>query len=381
MARDPEVVDIDLAEVQALLARTKDRLPAEDYDKWHFLVETLLALMKLVQERGTTIARLRRLFGLASSEKTADVLEKIGRSEIASNAQPDGEGSSALPESEKPARDAQCAGAEKKAKRKGHGRNPVSAYADACPIAVLHESLRPGDQCPACGRGTLFELKEPARLLRIVGQPSLVACCWNCQRLRCSGCGAVFTARAPAEALGSKHSETAAAIIACLRYGVGMPHNRLEHLQGYLATPMPASTQWDVVSARVGAPTLVYRELLRLGAQGTVVHNDDTHMRILAFMGKRRIELLRRGALPDTERTGLFTTAVVSIVDARTLALFFTGRKHAGYPELGIACTMPSSVLCRVNQHKWPEPPKYSPFNEFMCDLTRHSPDAQLQGF
>jgi hypothetical protein len=160
-----------------------------------------------------------------------------------------------------------------------------------------------------------------------------------------------------------------------------MPHNRLEHLQGYLATPMPASTQWDVVSARVGAPTLVYRELLRLGAQGTVVHNDDTHMRILAFMGKRRIELLRRGALPDTERTGLFTTAVVSIVDARTLALFFTGRKHAGYPELGIACTMPSSVLCRVNQHKWPEPPKYSPFNEFMCDLTRHSPDAQLQGF
>src|SRR5438477_5919803 len=80
MARDPEVVDIDLAEVQELLARTKDRLPPEDYDKWHSLVETLLTLMKLVQERGTTIARLRRLFGLASSEKTADVLEKIGHS-------------------------------------------------------------------------------------------------------------------------------------------------------------------------------------------------------------------------------------------------------------------------------------------------------------
>jgi len=195
---------------------------------------------------------------------------------------------------------------------------------------VLHESLRPGDECPACGRGTLFELKEPARLLRIVGQPPLVAFCWNCQRLRCSGCGAVFTARAPAEAQGPKHSETAAAIIACLRYGVGMPHNRLEHLQGYLATPMPASTQWDVVRACVGAPLLVYRELLRLAAQGTVVHNDDTYMRILAFMGKRRIELLRRGALPDPERTGLFTTAVVSIVDVHALALFFTGRKHAG---------------------------------------------------
>lgn len=329
-ARDPEIVEIDLAEVQELLARTRERLSAEDYDKWHSLVETILTLRKLVQERGTTIARLRWLFGLTSSEKTADVLEKIGRSETAADAKSDAEGSSALPESDHSARDAESPGAEKKTQPKGHGRDPFSAYPNACPIAVLHESLRPGDDCPACGRGTLFELKEPARLLRIVGQPPLVAVCWNCQRLRCSGCGTVFTARAPAEAQGPKHSESAAAMMACLRYDGGMPHNRLEHVQRYLATPLPASTQWDVVSTRVGAPELVYRELLRLGAQGTVVHNDDTYMRILAFMGKRRIQLLRSGALPDPERTGLFTTAVVSLVDTRALALFFTGRKHAG---------------------------------------------------
>src|SRR6266508_2190938 len=174
MPRDPEIIDIDMTEVQELLARTKDRLPAEDYDKWHSLVETILTLMKLVQERGTAIARLRRLFGLASSEKTADVLEKIGRSATAADAKPDAEGSSAPPESEKPAPDAESTGADKKAKRKGHGRDPFSAYPDACPIAVLHETLRPGDECPACGRGSLFELREPARLLRIVGQPPLV---------------------------------------------------------------------------------------------------------------------------------------------------------------------------------------------------------------
>jgi transposase len=329
MACDPEIVEIDMAEVQELLARTQDRLPSEDYDKWRSLVETLLTLMKLVQERGTTIVRLRRLFGLASSEKTADVLEKIGASEQAVEAKPDTEGTTPSGD-EKPPADEEIASAEEKAKRKGHGRNPASAYPDACPIAVLHESLRPGDECPACGRGTLFELRESARLLRIVGQPPLVAVCWNCQRLRCSGCGAVFTARAPDEAQGPKHSETAAAMMACLRYGGGMPHNRLEHLQRHLATPLPASTQWDVVSQFAGAPTLVYGELLRLGAQGSVVHNDDTYMRILALMGKRRAQLLRRGGVPDPERTGLFTTAVVSIVDGRTLALFFTGRKHAG---------------------------------------------------
>jgi hypothetical protein len=54
-------------------------------------------------------------------------------------------------------------------------------------------------------------------------------------------------------------------------------------------------------------------------------------MRILEFMGKRRAKLLTNGKLPDPERTGLFTTAIVSIVAAiGTIALFFTGRKHAG---------------------------------------------------
>jgi hypothetical protein len=48
-------------------------------------------------------------------------------------------------------------------------------------------------------------------------------------------------------------------------------------------------------------------------------------------MGKRRAKLLAGGKLPDPERTGLFTTAVVAIVAAiGTIALFFTGRKHAG---------------------------------------------------
>ena len=75
------------------------------------------------------------------------------------------------------------AGAPTATKAKGHGRVPVSDYPDACQMAILHESLRPGDKCPACGRGALFELKEPARFLRIVGQPPLAAYCWNCQRL------------------------------------------------------------------------------------------------------------------------------------------------------------------------------------------------------
>lgn len=326
MCCEPVVEEIDLEQVRQAL----ERVPPQDQPMWQLLVETHLTLRRLVQERGTTIVRLRRLFGLPSSEKTADVLDKIGQGEPLTDTKADAE-RSRLPEGETAPEEAEVAGAQaQKPKRKGHGRQPCSAYPEACSIEVLHESLRPGDRCPACSRGKLYELSEPARVLRIVGQPPLLGVCWNCQRLRCGGCGEVFTARAPEGAQGPKHSESAAAMMAYLRFRAGLPHNRLQRLQRHLGTPLAASTQWDVLHERVKAPKAIYGELLRRGAQGSIVHNDDTYARILAFMGKRRAELLRQGELPDPERTGLFTTAVLSLEDGRELALFFTGRKHAG---------------------------------------------------
>jgi hypothetical protein len=50
-----------------------------------------------------------------------------------------------------------------------------------------------------------------------------------------------------------------------------------------------------------------------------VVHNDDTGMRIL--------KLVRN---PDDERTGTFTSGIVSILGEWIIALYFTGWKHAG---------------------------------------------------
>src|SRR6202040_1550809 len=64
---------------------------------------------------------------------------------------------------------------------------------------------------------------------------------------------------------------------------------------------------------------LALEELIRQAAQGRVLHNDDTSMRIL--------RLIRE---PGDKRTGTFTSGIVSLVDAWTIALFFTGWKHAG---------------------------------------------------
>ena len=57
----------------------------------------------------------------------------------------------------------------------------------------------------------------------------------------------------------------------------------------------------------------------RQAAQGSVVHNDDTGMRIL--------KLVRN---TGDGRTGTFTSGIVSIWREWRIALYFTGWKHAG---------------------------------------------------
>jgi hypothetical protein len=67
----------------------------------------------------------------------------------------------------------------------------------------------------------------------------------------------------------------------------------------------------------------VYQQLIRQAAQGDVIYNDDTTMKILALMQNNDEQ-------DQSERKGIFTTGIVSTVDDQKIALFFTGRKHAG---------------------------------------------------
>src|SRR4029078_4599354 len=119
----------------------------------------------------------------------------------------------------------------------GHGRNGADAYRGAERIDVPHASLTAGDVCPACGQGTVYE-KAPGVLVRLIGQPPLTATIYQLQKLRCHLCGQVFTAAAPPEAGGRKYDATAGSMIGLLKYGSGLPFNRLEGLQGHLEIPL-----------------------------------------------------------------------------------------------------------------------------------------------
>jgi transposase len=332
-ARDRSfTIEIDMNELAPLLERARTVMSPKDVSLMAATHEALFQSVKLLVERGATIARMRRLFGLSSSEKMDTV---FGRP---SPATPDPEGSAsdgtagAAASTTEPSDgggeprdddgDKRCA--------KGHGRIPASGYPNAHVVSVEHPTLHAGDTCPDCGCGRLHSLSDPARILRIFGQAPLAAVCHDCERLRCGGCGKVFTARAPIEAQGPKYSESAASMIALLHYGAGVPFHRLAHLQSNMQTPVPATTQWEVVRDHAEELRPVFDALKDRAADGEVLHNDDTYVRILDLMGKRRAELLKAGKLEAPDRTGLFTTGVVAKTDDGPIALFFTGRQHAG---------------------------------------------------
>jgi transposase len=204
-------------------------------------------------------------------------------------------------------------------KPKGHGRNGASSYTGAKKVAVPHPTMKPGEPCPGCLKGKVYPQKEPRTLVRVAGQAPLAATVYALDRLRCNLCGEVFTAPEPESVGPEKYDETTAAMIALLKYGSGMPFYRLEKLEHLLGIPLPASTQWEIVEETAEVVKAARDELIRQAAQGEVLHNDDTRMRVLSMV---------REASDD--RTGTFTSGIVSSQEGRQIALYFTGRQHAG---------------------------------------------------
>jgi transposase len=204
-------------------------------------------------------------------------------------------------------------------KTPGHGRNGASSYTGAKKVAVPHPELHAGDSCPGCLKGKVYPQKEPRSLVRLVGQGPLAATVYELDRFRCNLCGDVFTAPEPEGIGAEKYDETTAAMIALLKYGSGMPFYRLEKLEHLLGIPLPASTQWEIVEEAAEVIQTARDELIRQAAQGEVLHNDDTSMRVL-----------RLAREPSDDRTGVFTSGVVSTKQGQKIALYFTGRQHAG---------------------------------------------------
>src|SRR5664280_2840435 len=275
-------VDVNLDELDRVLDGARQApLSEADCDKLKSAVHAMAAM--LAPQRHT--------------EKTSAVLEEPESPEPGDGTQPDSN-ASPLP---------------------GHGRNGAEAFGGARTVDIAHQKWTHGDRCPECGKGNVYGQKEPKALVRIVGQAPLAATVYSLERLRCGACGQVFTAQEPEGVGPEKYDETAAAMIAQLKYGSCVPFYRLEQLEDQLGIPLPAATQWEIVEEQAELSRSARDELIRQAAQGEVVHNDDTGMRVLC---------LAREA--SDERTGVFTSGIVSTGQGWKIALYFTGRQHAG---------------------------------------------------
>ncbi|MBK7677466.1 MAG: hypothetical protein IPJ27_23465 [Candidatus Accumulibacter sp.] len=103
--------------------------------------------------------------------------------------------------------------------------------------------------------------------------------------------------RPPARRWQGKYDDTAAAMIALLKYGCGLPFHRIERLEQGLAIPMPVGTQWEV-RPPLPPPHPGLRRTGTAGSPGTVVYNDDTTMRILTLTQRRAPKRYRQARPP-----------------------------------------------------------------------------------
>jgi transposase len=354
---NPTIVELNMGKLEDLLQRVDAQdLREEDYGMLRSVIESYVGLFFAVGDKNTTIARLRKMLFGAKTEKTVTVLGQHSTGSAqgpapAALAAGDASATQSSPPTDvTPTGDAEVktdSETTKSRRAKGHGRNGADAYTGAEEIDVPHSSLQPGDPCPECETGTLYDTQRPGVVVRLVGQPPVGAKVYDLQKLRCNPCGAVFTAELPAGAGDEKYDATVGSTIAMLRYGMGMPMNRNETLQESVGVPLPASTQWDIVANQAERAEPAFEELVQQAAQADVIYHDDTTVKILALRERAAAaeegtgEPVQRGGetmavegaaeKTEVQRKGLFTTGIVAETrGGEKIALFLSGHQHAG---------------------------------------------------
>jgi hypothetical protein len=320
MKTPPEEVKLSREEGDALMARIQaNTLTGEDRRILLQLIRVYFWLTFALNETKISLKRLKRaLFGGGKPPPSPPTGGGSSGSTpadpIAGGAPPAAAASDATP------------APDRRVRRQGHGRQGAAVYTGAERVVCRHETLAAGQPCPACGRGTLYPLPAGVEI-RIDGNALLSAVRYELEKLRCSACGEVFTAAPSATADTEKYSPRARAVIALGRYYLGLPFYRMEQYQALVGAPVADATLWDLAEQVADSAWPVFEALWGLAAQGEVIFQDDTHVRILALLAENR----RADATGETlERRGMFTTGLVVQVEKRVICLYRSGRAHAG---------------------------------------------------
>lgn len=335
----PEPIHLSTEEGEAIIARLSVYAPSpSDCEILIVVIRLHFWLIFALQEAKLSLRRLRHvLFGKASpSKEPPECEEQVTPSEMPASADAATQAvrvdAVAEREADSPEASEAVLPKPKGGHRPGTGRLGADAYVGAERVECRHEELAPGQRCPACGQGNLYEL-PPGVEIRIDGHALLSALRYELQKLRCSACGLIFTAPLPQAAGDEKYSPRARAVLVVSRYYLGLPFYRLEGYQAMLGVPMPDSTQWDQIEQVADCCYVVFEYLETVAAQGEVIYQDDPTVRILSLFKANqqiRAQAAAQGLSRPKERTGMYTTALVVRVGERLICLYYSGRAHAG---------------------------------------------------
>jgi hypothetical protein len=317
----PEEVNLSREDGEALRTRlAADALTAADRHVLDQVLQWYFWLLFALQEATFSLKRLRvMLFGAKPKQRQSP---SSSRSSDGGGGAGDGGAASTVARAStaEDHRSQRAAGGH----RPGHGRLGAAAYPGAERVTCRHETLAVGERCPVCGQGRLYRL-APGVEIRIDGNALLSAIRYELEKLRCSACGAVFTATMPADAGAEKYSPRARAVLAVSRYYLGLPFYRVEGYQAMLGVPVSDATQWDQIEKVGDCAYRVFAQLEQVAAQGELIFHDDTAGRILSLM-QENLTLISaaqaQGLSTPTERTGMHTTALAVKVGEHLAILY-----------------------------------------------------------
>ncbi len=330
----PKVEEISEEELENLLTRVKSsEFPEENKEFIIHCIENALWFPHILQKRNISLSRLRKmLFGESYGKPKPGI-------EIPSTGESSNNDIEPLPVTTTGAIEAEVNSdkdnvesgdnghtteSEKKT-GSGHGRMPHTAYENYKAVTLTIEGLQTGDGCPKDCGGKLypFEPNNPRVLVRVQGQNFAEVYKYTVERLRCNLCDYLVQATIPDEVGTDKYNASFKSWLVLQKYYVAVPFYRQESFQRLLKFPLPASTQWGLVEQAAGACYGVFNELTFIAANGEVIHNDDTNVRIQEVIAEIK-------ANPEMARKGMFTTGMVAQSGEHKIALFFNGTNHAG---------------------------------------------------
>ena len=316
----PKVIDKSPADIDAAIAAIKaSDIPSGTKDFAISCIKLAVWLPKALLEHKIKLSNLRKLiFGFGRRNK------KSSKNDASSEDKKDHEkndDSTATNSTETQNENASAPDTTNQLPTPGHGRLPHSAYSNT----IEHQlscHLKQGDYCPTQCGGKLYYV-EPGIIVRVKGQNLAAVHKYWIEKLRCGLCGEIISANVTADVGTQKYDAAFKAILVLQKYYVAIPFYRQAYFQSLLGVPLPASTQWQLVEEVGGAALLIFPTLERLAANGDVLHNDDSHVKITDLIREHHLH-------PSKERTGTFTTGFISRTKERDIALFYNGTKHTG---------------------------------------------------